>query len=215
MEQLLTRKDLSNDDKLKLFQAAQTRFERLSSGRPLSLQAQPIEAPAPAAAAAAALADIPEDAEVEQPEEQRPVFPMKKRPYRFPIQKYQKRALTRFQLSPIYLSKLTKFTKFLTNHRAHISANSDNELVLHDEPISGASYSDLVSELFRSNKKHNLTGMQNFLGMLRELGTPSHLISNSKYIDELGGISSSSGSSSLSFHPSFPGVPPRIQHVYK
>ena len=204
MDDILNRNDLTVDDKLRLFQTAQTRFKALSSTEPAKILApqtlQPAPAPPAPAPAQPSIADEPGPS-------------------------ISERTFIN-HLDTKHRSKAKQLMEYLSTHPNAITSNQNNELVLNGETVAGSNFSDLFSNLYTYNSNSNRRGENDLLKTLNSLNAPTDLLTSTKIKTKLHSLripdppfqsvantSSSSQTGSGRVRP--PGKRPRILRLYR
>ena len=75
--------------------------------------------------------------------------------------------------------KLDSLLDLIEKNPHVMSQDSDSQLVYHGTPVTGSRFKDLVQEMFQHKKSHSTKGLEKFLSALHELKLDSSFISNS------------------------------------
>ncbi len=238
MEDILNRKDLCSEEKMKIFQQAQHRFLSLFktldhpalTGVSEQIAPSPHEQPAlleavPGAAAGAPSIGLPTEVQQHVLEEepaddddddddtarQLPANP----------------SASDFNIPYARQRKANELLSILNKNPQLIASDRENKLLLKGQVVPGSNYRDLFRELYLRSKDHCLTGQNQFLSALHSLNIDSELISNSHcsklYNSQASSSMSSSGNSQFaqSGHgrrrssSTPPGHRPKILHLYR
>ena len=186
--QVLDRKDIGFDEKLKLLCAIDKRFEQLrretntlSSKTTLKVaavagdQAQPVIDEAAEEDDDAPEADdaAPPEAQVEQPVIEEDVM-------HGPID------LSKIHLHPTVKPKADKLLQTITDNPQILSRNAAGELVLYGEPVHGSDFDAIFSAAFTANKVPNMPGAESFFKGLRTLHVRKSALSSRHFVKAFG-----------------------------
>jgi len=209
MDQLLLRTDLPAEEKLKLFQTAQHRFQAL---RP---DVQSTTAGTTTSTPRAAAADEEEEASPIAEGELLAMGPSTGVPQSATFA----RVVT--NLPKQYRSKGTQLVEFFDEHPGRFSATSTGEMAIDGKPIPNSNFNDLIRHLYIGHQQTPV-GLEHFVSALRELNVPRTSISNRKVIDILNQgelFHSPTGSPTITQKGKGRGFPPgkrpRILYLYK
>lgn len=200
MDTIILRDDLTVDQKLKLFQAAQQRFDQVKSTQDVMTadeNAQVVTAPTPAGELISAPTDVSEEVAVPKSESVRDEIGD---------------VASKLTINKRYQSKLTDLVKHLRKRPEMFGVTERGELVLHGKVVDGSNISDLMRNLYHSNKRYNLTGNVEFMRALANAHTPVSFISNSKARSSMTLTPKKGNGFSRSHFP--PGKKPRILRLY-
>ena len=83
------------------------------------------------------------------------------------------------QVHPNRQTKLLSLLDLIEKNPHVLTHDSDSQLVYHGAPVAGSKFKDLVEEMFQHKKSHSTKGLEKFLSALHELQLDSSFISNS------------------------------------
>lgn len=216
MDTILTRSDLPADEKLKMFQIAQHRFDALKAD---------VLHPALTAASKSKLETVTDEAEDEaeaddEGDEEAAASPT-------PVMGSSTSVVdtgapyssVMMALPNQYQRKAAKLADFFAAHGGHFGRNSSGQMTIQGKAIPNSNYHDLIRQLY-IHRTNMPVGFDTFVGELKKLNVPHHSISNSKAIQLLKPVDVfatppqvAAQTGEGSHKP--PGKRPRILYLYK
>ena len=213
MDRILTRNDLPADEKVKLFQVAQHRFDSLK----LSVQQQPIAPAKAAAAAATAEGDGAQEAEEEQGSEIEAAMDAAPGPSTA-VRAAAPFAAMVAALPKSFQKKGTEMVGFFDQNKDKFGIGPAGELAIDGHVIPHSNFQDLYRYLY-STKKEPPAGFDLFADALRDRNVSHSSISNRNALGHLDPFASPAAPPNLGQSGSGrarpPGKRPRILTLYK